>query len=64
MPHVNPARPHEDPRCKCRDCAKWDRLSAEAPVIRCAETHTRRTVYPCQHGFTWQCPSFLVGARL
>ena len=51
-------RPHGDPKCPCIDCYTWDACARLAPLTRCAETHARRTDWPCLHGFTWWCPSF------
>jgi len=58
------ARPHEDPTCVCVDCRWWDRCAADAPLTRCGETHVRQTLHPCQHGYTWYCPSFGISPRL
>jgi hypothetical protein len=53
------SRPHDDPACECRNCYLWDEYSRVAPISRCAETHVQETDFPCQHGFTYRCPSFL-----
>jgi hypothetical protein len=52
------SRPHDDPACQCRNCYLWDGYSQAAPISRCAETHVDVTEFPCQHGFTYRCPSF------
>src|SRR3972149_2188977 len=53
------SRPHDSPACQCRDCQLWDTYSQAAPLSRCAETHLRDTDFPCLHGFTHFCPSFM-----
>jgi hypothetical protein len=54
------SRPHREKSCPCGGCLLWDALVGAAPPMRCAETHVARTQEPCQHGFTWCCPSFSV----